>query len=175
VKLHLGCGDVYIPGWIHVDARKLPHVDRHDPLDALDIEDNSASYIYACHVLEHFPRARVTHVLREWHRVLEPNGILRVAVPDFGELVKLYRQTGDIELIHGPLYGRQDYSKNIHYTAFDQRSLVAALLGAGFVSAQRYDWRKTEHADMDDYSQSYYPHMNKEYGQLLSLNMEALK
>src|SRR5205807_6102862 len=27
LQLHIGCGDRFIPGFIHVDVRKLPHVD----------------------------------------------------------------------------------------------------------------------------------------------------
>jgi len=28
---------------------------------------------------------------------------------------------------------------------------------------RRYDWRHTEHADVDDYSQAYVPHANGVY------------
>ena len=46
---------------------------------------------------------------------------------------------------------------------------------AGFSGICRYDWRKTEHATLDDYSQSYIPHLKKEEGTLISLNVEATK
>lgn len=61
MKLHIGCGERYLPGWKHLDARKFPHVDYvTDKLDALDMfADNSLEEIYACHVLEHFPRAEM--------------------------------------------------------------------------------------------------------------------
>jgi hypothetical protein len=49
------------------------------------------------------------------------------------------------------------------------------LEAAGFVGVRRYDWRKTEHADIDDYSRAYYPHMDFDNGFLLSLNVEADK
>ena len=40
---------------------------------------------------------------------------------------------------------------------------------------KRYDWRDTEHAEFDDHSQAYLPHMDKENGTLISLNIEAVK
>ena len=54
-------------------------------------------------------------------------------------------------------------------------SLTERLLSVGFCSASRYDWRRTEHATLDDYSQAYLPHLDKEHGQLMSLNVEAVK
>lgn len=59
MKLHIGCGERFLPGWKHLDARKFPHVDYvTDRLDKLDMfADNSVAEIYACHILEHFPRA----------------------------------------------------------------------------------------------------------------------
>ena len=36
-KLHIGCGDRYIPGFIHIDVRKLPHVDYVTSADKLDM------------------------------------------------------------------------------------------------------------------------------------------
>jgi hypothetical protein len=45
----------------------------------------------------------------------------------------------------------------------------------GFTDVRIYDWRKTEHADIDDFSQAYIPHMDKENGTLISLNVECIK
>jgi hypothetical protein len=36
-------------------------------------------------------------------------------------------------------------------------------------------WRETEHAHVDDFSQAYIPHMDKENGILISLNIECDK
>jgi hypothetical protein len=46
---------------------------------------------------------------------------------------------------------------------------------AGFTNVRRYDWRQTVHKDHDDFSQAYIPHMDKENGLLISLNVEADK
>lgn len=137
------------------------------------IADGTADVIYGCHILEHFHRRDVPRVLAEWFRILKPGGTLRIAVPDFGALCELYCDSGDLDKIIGPLFGRGDYLYNLHYNVFDFGTLVREMMSVGFVDIERYDWRKTEHADVDDYSQSYYPHMDKTNGKLLSLNVEA--
>ena len=49
------------------------------------------------------------------------------------------------------------------------------LEDVGFENVRRYDWRETEHAEIDDYAQAYFPHMDKENGLLISLNIECSK
>jgi len=58
---------------------------------------------------------------------------------------------------------------------YKDKSLEKLLNEIGFSSIKRYDWRNTEHANIDDHSQAYYPHMDKENGLLISLNIEAHK
>ena len=176
IKLHLGCGNRYIPCFVHVDLADYPHIDyKSDVSDLSMFEDNSADLIYACHVLEHFKRYEVGRVLKEWHRVLKRGGILRVAVPDFEAIVKVYEKYRDIELIMGLLYGGQDYEYNFHHVGFDLKYLEKLFKKVGFKNIHRYDWRKTIHKDYDDFSQAYIPHMDKEHGILMSLNVECEK
>ena len=176
IQLHLGCGDRYLPGFIRIDIRKLPDVDYVASADNLEMfKNNSVNLVYACHLLEHFKRNQIDKVLKEWRRVLKPGGILRLATPDFEQLVKVYRRTKDLKLILGPLVGRQDYPENTHYIVFDFPALSQALKKAGFKRIRRYDWRKTTHKDYDDLSQAYISHMDKEKGVLISLNVEAIK
>lgn len=176
VNVHLGCGKRYILGFIHIDLADYSHIDyKSDISDLPMFEDNSVDLIYACHVLEHFKRYEIEGVLTEWYRVLKSGGILRVAVPDFAAISEVYERYKDMELIMGLLYGGQDYEYNFHYTGFDFKYLEKLLGKAGFKNIRRYDWRKTIHKDYDDFSQAYIPHMDKEHGILVSLNVEAEK
>jgi predicted SAM-dependent methyltransferase len=175
VKLHLGCGDKKFPGFVNIDIRKTRATDKVMPADKLKIQSNSVSLIYASHILEHFGRHETIKVLKEWYRVLKPKGILRIAVPDFTSVAKWYLEHRNIEELMGLLYGGQNYKHNFHKVGFDFKYLVKCCLSAGFKDVWRYDWRKTTHANIDDYSQSYLPHMDKEGGQLMSLNVEAVK
>lgn len=176
MKLHLGCGKRHIPGFVHIDAVDYPHVDHVATIDNLSfIQDSSVDLIYNCHVLEHFKRRDVERVLREWHRVLKPGGVLRVSVPDFAKLCEVYQREGRLDLVIGALFGRQDYLYNIHYNVFDFASLAEVLRQSGFTNVRPYDWRETEHAGIDDFSQAYIPHMDKDNGTLISLNVECGK
>lgn len=178
-KLHLGCGVKHIPGFYHVDALDYPHVDRIGPVEDLSfIADGSVELIYACHVLEHFGRKEYRDVLAEWCRVLAPGGVLRIAVPDFRAAAELYLDpSNDFALpqVLGLLVGGQRDQYDYHKMVFDEETLSAALIEVGFSSTRRWDWRTTEHSGLDDYSQAYLPHMAKDTGRLVSLNLEGVK
>jgi len=178
-KLHLGCGVKHIPGFYHVDALDYPHVDRIGPVEDLSfIADGTVGLIYACHVLEHFGRKEYRDVLAEWCRVLAPGGVLRIAVPDFRAAAELYLDPSNgiaLPQVLGLLVGGQRDQYDYHKMVFDEETLSAALIEVGFTSVRRWDWRTTEHSGLDDYSQAYLPHMEKDSGRLVSLNLEGVK
>lgn len=180
MKLHLGCGNKYLLGYTHVDFSFYPHVDYIGHVGYLPwCESRSVEIIYASHVFEYFhPTKEAPAVLHEWKRVLTPGGILRLAVPDFRALAEVYLSSNDLKLVRGPLYGHWESSTRHlqHATVYDYATLEACLLEAGFMDVQLWDWRQIfveELAGFDDYSQAYIPHMNKEAGKLISLNMQA--
>ncbi|PHR56660.1 MAG: methyltransferase [Robiginitomaculum sp.] len=182
MKLNLGCWHRNIPGWIHVDLCDMPHIDYKTGIDDLSmLESGSAELIYSSHSLEYFDRQHVGGVLTEWARVLEPGGLLRLAVPDFDQLIKVYQKTGKLEKVLGPLYGRMEIDTEtgpqtlFHKTTYSFNSLKTVLEDNGFTNVRRYDWQDTIHKDYDDHSQAYFPHMDKENGILVSLNVEADK
>ena len=179
LKLHIGCGKRHIPGFVNIDILDAPHVDHCCSVDALHaFATEEVSLIYASHVLEHFGRYEVEGVLREWHRVLVPGGILRMAVPDFAAVVKLYEQEGlqdGKSGLVGLVCGGQRNEFDFHKVIFDEPFLTNLLVNSGFSDIHRWDWRKTEHGYVDDFSQAYLPHMDKINGQLMSLNLEATK
>jgi predicted SAM-dependent methyltransferase len=176
MKLHLGCGNKHIDGYVNIDIRYLPGVDEVNNVGKLrNYKKESVDVIYASHVLEHFSRWEYMFVLHRWYELLKPNGILRLGVPDFNEIVNYYLKTKDLRGISGILYGGQDYSENNHYWVWDFETITKELKDIGFKKVYKYDWRSTEHSHIDDYTQSYLPHMDKENGTLLSLNIEAIK
>lgn len=176
IKLHLGCGNIHLDGFTNIDIRYLPAVDEVDNIKHLRrYKNDSVDLIYASHVLEHFSRWDYMVVLKRWCDILKPGGVLRLAIPDFEQLVHYYNKTKDIDKIMGILYGGQDYQENFHMCCWDFNRIEKDLLSVGFKSVQKYDWRKTEHCNVDDCSQAYLPHMDKENGLLMSLNVEATK
>jgi predicted SAM-dependent methyltransferase len=115
------------------------------------------------------------HVLERWYEILKPGGILRIGVPDFENIVNYYIKTKDLRILSGMLYGGQDYEQNFHHWCWDFNTLSTELKHIGFKTVERYDWKQTEHSHIDDFTQAYLPHLDKDHGTLLSLNVEAIK
>lgn len=175
-KLHLGCGDKILPNFTNIDIRPMEGVDMVEDISTLKtIDNNSVDLIYACHVLEHFGRHEYLDVLTRWFNLLQDGGRLRLAIPDFEKVVNYYNNTKDLTKIMGFLYGGQTYEQNYHYCTWDFNTISKDLKSIGFKKVYRYNWRDTEHSEVDDFSQAYIPHMDKENGILMSLNIEAVK
>ena len=175
VYVHLGCGEIDWPKFINVDARVYKHVHYVHPVDKLPFFRNeTADLIYISHCLEHIPFRQTMRVLKEWYRVLKPGGILRISVPDFELLLKIYfDNNNDMNSIILPLMGGQDYEFNFHYNVFNFESLKALLLEAGFSEARRWEYGKDEFSSLPDWSRGDQYVNNKHYK--LSLNIEAVR
>jgi len=179
-KINMGCGPRnFGSDWIHIDGGNHDHLDYKSGVKNLSqFENDSIDLIYASHVIEYFDRSEIIVILKEWKRILNVSGKLRLAVPNFAILSRMYL-SGQIQLENalGPLYGKMIMRDNViyHKTTYDFKSLKTLLIDIGFVNIELYDWRETEHAQFDDHSQAYFPHMDKENGTLISLNVECVK
>lgn len=83
MKLDLGCGPNKREGFIGVDSRKFPGVDKvvnlgtsRWPWKANSIEESHSS-----HMVEHLNAAERIHFVNELHRVLVPGGKCTLIVP----------------------------------------------------------------------------------------------
>ena len=178
IKLHLGCGKKdFGPEWTHIDGGDFSHLHSHD-ITNLPFEDSTVSLIYASHVFEYFDREEGEELLRKWHTKLKPGGVIRLAVPDFQQMARLYAfENMPLSKFLGPLYGKMPMGDKViyHKTVYDFVSLQILLRTCSFREICKYDWQGTEHAQFDDHSQAYIPHMDKENGTLISLNVQAVK
>jgi len=177
MKLHVGCGKVHLPDFLNLDIEPGPGVDVVDDARTLDsVSPGSCDLIYACHVLDHFGRHEYMDVLRVWYDRLRPGGILRLAVSDFRKVAEMYLD-GHLSLPQcwGHVVGGQKSPYDQHGVVFDEVVLGTALLEIGFVRVCAWDWHTVSHGVVDDLSQAYWPHMDKEIGTLMSLNLEATK
>jgi SAM-dependent methyltransferase len=95
-RLHLGCGARFHPACVNVDLRpQHASVLRHDVTQPLPFPSGSFDAVFHSHLLEHVPTDKVAGFIAECRRVLRPGGILRVAVPDLEQIVRLYLQALD--------------------------------------------------------------------------------
>ncbi len=154
-KLHLGCGDHPLEGWLNTDLR--PRVPGVMPLDAtrpLPFPDESFDYIFSEHLIEHIAFARGCDLLAECRRILRRGGTMRLATLDFAFLVDLYKPeksalqqayldwstrrhlpwapaAEDIYVINNSV---RDWG---HQFIYDEKALRRALAAAGFSNIVR--------------------------------------
>jgi predicted SAM-dependent methyltransferase len=95
VKLNLGCGSDFRPGWLNVDCRRLypegPEFLCCDLL-ALDgrIADGAAERIVARDVLACVPWRELDALLAVLGKKLRPGGVLLMRVPDGEQIARAY-------------------------------------------------------------------------------------
>ncbi len=175
--LHLGCGNIRIPGYCNVDILPTSAVDVVSDISKLDnFEDNTVELIYACHVLEHFSHNEVMAVLNRWFEVLSPGGELRVSVPDIDQIVKVYinnwqhfQTSGNSPWI-GLLYGGQGDPYDFHKTGFNFCWMRYLLEEIGFQEVQEYTHEPHFISGVVDASLAKEP-----FGTYISLNVSAKK
>lgn len=88
--LHLGCGGSIKPGWLNVDRY---HADADTYLDARNpfpFADDTFSYIFTEHMIEHLEIDNIQGFLSEMLRVLRTGGVCRISCPSLELYTKYY-------------------------------------------------------------------------------------
>lgn len=137
-RLHLGSANIYKAGWINIDHHG-PGADLiWDLRRPLPFPAGSMQAIFHEHVLEHLVLADAVSLTRECFRVLEPGGVLRIGVPDFGRYARDYSGSGSfIDLVRPipptPLLALAEVACGYgHQSLWDDVTLMAALDEIGF-------------------------------------------
>lgn len=141
MKLHLGCGDFSLSGWINIDQRMQPGVDRVDNIGMLRrFSPGCADTIYCSHGLDHFSRWDYKRVLARWYELLKDGGELWISTIDFATIAKLYLFNHvPLRSLTGALAAAQDYPSNVRHVHFDELMLTEDLQAVGFKKFQRLD------------------------------------
>jgi predicted SAM-dependent methyltransferase len=175
IKVNHGCGKQVVEGWINVDYALGAHFAKipffrllnksvhlfevdwdpriliHDLRRRFPFKDNTVDVVYTSHCLEHFTKEQGMQFLRECHRVLKTNGILRVVVPDLAVLIAKYTK-GEIpadEFVEKldviPTSSNRGCLKKFftnliafpHKCMYDKETLLKKLRMVGFQANQR--------------------------------------
>lgn len=89
--LNLGCGYRFHPAWTNVDFTSTGQgVIAYNLTQGIPFPDAAFDVVYHSHLLEHFPKMDGESFLRECRRVLRPQGVLRVVVPDLEQIARIY-------------------------------------------------------------------------------------
>ena len=160
MRVEVGAGERPHDGYdIHTDMLPLPHVEVVCRQDQLPFADGTVTELRANHVLEHQSWELVEVTLGEWARVLRPDGVLNIGVPDARFIAQQWVR-GEIdtrEANYWLLGGHSDrpahrgtdgrgvprWIWNAHHTLFDESWLRELLHRAGFaeIETSSYDVR----------------------------------
>lgn len=90
--INLGCGTHFHKDWVNLDFVKTgENVIAHNLNLGIPFGDDSYEVVYHSHVLEHFQKDKADFFIKECHRVLKDDGIIRIAVPDLEQIINEYQ------------------------------------------------------------------------------------
>lgn len=101
IRLHLGCGQTLLDGYVNVDFPRSEHnvmtvrPDFEEDIRTVELPVGSIDEIRLHHVFEHFDRVTALALLIRWHSWLKPRGILRIETPDFEGCVEVFASATD--------------------------------------------------------------------------------
>lgn len=90
-RLHLGCGENYLEGYVNIDLPLSEHTvmrdvrpDVYADLREIHFRTDSIALVRSHHVFEHFDRPTALVMLIKWYRWLTEGGVVVIETPDFG-------------------------------------------------------------------------------------------
>lgn len=154
ILLNLGCGDRRLEGWVNADFYRLYHflwqrerlpdwmVDISKPLHC---KDNFWDGILIEHVNEHILYSQNLKLFSEIFRVLKPDGVLRIVVPDLDRYLNWadLRSTEPKMARYGSLAEAvSNLTQNhAHASVWNEALLNEVLSAIGFIGIQKKEYR----------------------------------
>ena len=159
LSINVGSGGKGESGWVNIDIFLRPDstfdLDIRQPIP---LTTGSARRILAEHVVEHLDfYDDIPSVLKEFHRLLQIGGILRIVVPDAERYLKIYCNSDQnfaelgydlIQLADKlptpmALINHMFHQYGEHHFAYDFETLQWCLIQAGFKKIRRCSYRKS--------------------------------
>ena len=160
-RLHLGCGQRYLQGYVNIDFPSEHHsvqrtsvADVHADICGLMYAPETVAEVRLHHVFEHFRRPTAAALLATWHAWLAPGGILHIEVPDMLRsllaVCNPFRSARRKAVAERHLFGSHEAEWAAHYEAYTGASLARAVRAFGFepVKIRRHGWRGTVNVEL---------------------------
>lgn len=190
-RLHLGCGDHPLPGWLNSDYEpREPGIVRLDATRPFPLPSDTFATVFSEHMIEHVPPAGGAVMLAETFRVLQPGGRVRITTPDLAFLTALYTPTPTEQqraylawstrtFVHGapdadPVYVINNFVRDWgHQFIYDEPTLRRAMVTAGFVAIERHRLQDSDDPALCELENT--ERMPPGFLQLESFTLEAVK
>ncbi len=140
VKLHLGCGQNYLLGYVNIDLPQEGQTvmdakaDIYQDIRTLQYQENSVDEIRNHHLLEHFTRQESLKLLLQWRKWLKPGGVLFIETPDFETAAKKFSRAGINEKfkIARHIFGSHEADWAMHKDWWGEQKFRFVLSKLGF-------------------------------------------
>lgn len=163
-KLHIGCGEKTMDGWLNADffpwSPTVLHLDatKHFPID-----DKQFDYVFSEHMIEHIPYPQGFLMLSECYRILREGGTIRITTPNLAFLIDLYKDNkSDVQkeyikfaadgfIKYAPCADSAFVINNFvrdwgHQFIYDEKTLRATMERAGFKKITRRELNESDAA-----------------------------
>lgn len=156
MKLHLGCGQKYLDGYINIDYPPAEHTvqntsvaDEYHDVRKLKYTPGTVDEVRLHHVFEHFERFNACAYLASWNSWLKPGGKIHIEVPDFETTIKKNFSLLNKSKYEGVglrhIFGSQEASWAVHYEGYSEGKLrsLATFFGFGNIKIIKSGYKRT--------------------------------
>lgn len=142
-RLHLGCGESHLNGYINIDYPPSDHTvqtktgaDIFGDVTQLILPNRTITEIRSHHFFEHFNRQRAMALLSLWHNALQIGGTLYIETPDFEQSIHMLVNTQysylDKQKILRHIFGSHEAFWAYHYDGWYKEKFQHILNALGF-------------------------------------------
>lgn len=175
MKIHLGCGEKYLDGYLNVDFPSENHTvqsksvaDQHCDVVTLSFPFGSIEEVRLHHLFEHFSRAKSLALLCRWTDWLEVGGRVHIETPDWDasllSYISPFTSADQKEQILRHLFGSHEAPWAVHWDAWHKSRFVKVLGALGYKNLvfQKNHWGVTRNIEViatrgeDRYTQDQY-------------------
>lgn len=156
MKLHLGCGQRYLKGYLNIDFPSSKHTvqpksvaDRCDDIFSLNYPIESIDEVRLHHVFEHFTRPVACALLTNWYSWLKPAGKIHIEVPNFYKTSRIilnpFSSFNKKAIAERHLFGSHEASWAAHCEGYTPDTLKKIVESFGFktIKIKKNSWRGT--------------------------------
>jgi predicted SAM-dependent methyltransferase len=156
LKLHLGCGQRYLAGYVNIDFPPSEHsvqeqsvADLHADLLTIRYPFGDIEEVRLHHVFEHFSRPVACALLASWNSWLGKSGVIHIEVPDFTRTARaILSPLSSLKkkaVAERHLFGSHEAHWAVHCEGYTTGLLEAMLKSAGFKveKVRKNAWRGT--------------------------------
>lgn len=142
LRLHLGCGEQYLDGYLNIDYPPDAHTvqqrtvaDKYADIRTLTYASCSVAEVRLHHVFEHFDRITALRLLLTWYDWLGEGGVVTIETPDFTRSIREIQRTRNVR-VHGKLlrhlFGTHEAAWAVHADGWYREKFELTLGKLGF-------------------------------------------